>query len=187
MRHVVSSTGTTWECTASGATPTCSAFPLSLSTTWTYASMEDFVREAAVPNRLRALREETVGCGTFAYLGCNHTITEHTYDAQGRLLRRERSARHDLGGQQAFDLTTYSAWDDQGRPVRGEVLADGVAETIVLTYDDGARVVEVSNGELVEQDRHGNTIRKVTKTGVGPGEVSEVRYRIESLQQVCEP
>lgn len=188
MRTVVSSTGTSWECTSAGATASCSAFPASLTTTWTYASLDDFVREAAVPNRLLVLSKKTVGCGTFAYLGCTDSTTEYTYDGQGRLVRRERSSGSTLSEERTADVTTYSAWDAHGRPTAGEVAAGGVHQPLGISYDDVTRVMEATNGELVKQDQYGNTVREVEKWGVSDTPPpSETSYRIESLQSVCAP
>jgi len=186
-QDVVSDTGRRWTCTAGGTSPRCSAFPVSQYTTWTYASVEDFVREAAIPNRLFVLRKEGVGCGTFAYIPCSLTVTEYTYDAQARLVRRERLSGTESDDLALFDTTTYTAWDTQGRPTAGQIEANGRRETIGISYDDASRLMEATNGELVQQDRHGNTVREAVRWGVGDTEPWTTSYTIESLQAVCAP
>jgi hypothetical protein len=185
MRRFVSSSGTAYECTAGSPTLSCSA--IQGSQTWTYASVTDFVREAAVPNRILTVRRETSACATFAYQGCSQILTAYTHDGRGRVVRRERSSSNTLSSPRTSDITTYVAWDEHGRPTHGEVAADDLRESIDISYDDGAGLMEVSNGELTEQDGRGNTVRELIKYGVGPGTLWERRYIIQSFQEVCEP
>jgi hypothetical protein len=185
MSRFVNSTGAAYDCTAGGPTPSCSAGRI--SETWTYASVADFVREAEVPNRILTVRRETSACASFAYQGCSQTLTEYTHDSRGRLMRRERSSSSTLGDPRIWDVTTYVAWDKYGRPTHGEVTAGDIRESIGISYDDEAGLMEVSNGERVEQDDHGNTVLEVFRYGAGAGFVSERRYFIQSFQQVCEP
>jgi len=175
--------GRTFGCEARPLEPSCSAFPVYLTVTWTYRSHADFVHEADVPNRVLALRRQTTGCGTFVTTGCSHTVVDYAYDAQSRLRRRERSSSHSLGGGRTIDVATYTAWDRRGRPTQGELEADGARVPLTIVYDDSRRITQASNGELVEQDVHGNVIREAQ---LSDGRVVETEYAIEAFQQVCE-
>jgi len=152
--------------------------------TWTYRSHADFVHEADVPNRILALRRETTGCGTFVTTGCSQSLVEYAYDPRGRLQRRERSWSHTLGGGGTIDVATYTAWDRSGRPTQGELEADGARVPLTIVYDDFRRIAQASNGELVEQDVHGNVIREAQLRDGRPA--AETEYTIEAVQQVCE-
>jgi hypothetical protein len=175
--------GRAFRCEAGPLESRCSAFPVYLTVTWTYRSHADFVHEADVPNRVLALRREATGCGTFVTTGCSHALVEYAYDSQGRLQRRERSSSHSLGGGGTIDVATYTAWDRRGRPTRGELEADGARMPLTIVYDDARRIARASNGELVEQDEHGNVIREAQLSG---GRIVETEYTIEAVQQVCE-
>jgi hypothetical protein len=78
---------------------------------------------------------------------------------------------------------TYTAWDRRGRPTQGVLEADGARVPLSIVYDDPRRIAQASNGELVEQDRHGNVIREVQLSG---GRTVLTQYAIEAVQQVCE-
>lgn len=172
--------GRTFNCKAlPPTTPSCSAFPTNLEITWSYRSQFDFVHEADVPNRILALGQTTVGCGSFATTGCNTSVVKYDYDAQRRLVRRERSWSHSLGGGGTIDIVSYTAWDRRGRPTQGEVEKDGGKAPLTIVYDDVRRIAQASNGDLVEQDAYGNVIREA-------GSSFETLYTIEAFQDVCE-
>jgi hypothetical protein len=173
----------TFACDGSSTSPSCSAFPVNLTIAWSYRSPSDFVREADVPNRVRALGQSSHGCGTFVTTGCNTDSTAYEYDSEGRLARRERSWSHTLGGRGTIDVVTYSAWDRRGRPTQGRIEAGGQETPLSIAYDDARRIAEASNGELVEQDAYGNVVREVLVRG---GAAFEVVYTIESYQEICE-
>jgi hypothetical protein len=151
--------------------------------TWSYRSQLDFVHEADVPNRILALDRVTVGCGTFVTTGCNSNRVKFDYDAQGRLVHRERSWSHSLGGSGTTDVVTYTAWDRHGRPTQGQVEKDGQTAPLTIVYDDLRRIAEASNGELFEQDIYGNVIREAQTQGES---MFETLYTIDALQEVCE-
>jgi hypothetical protein len=176
--------GRTFRCAADPLAPSCSAFPVNLSVTWTYRSHADFVHEADVPNRILALRRDTLGCGTFATTGCNRALIDYSYDTQSRLVRRERSSSHSLGGGGTLDVATYTAWDARGRPTRGELETSDLSQPLTITYDDARRIAQTSNGEFVEQDVHGNVIREA-QLGDTSASFEDV-FTIEAVQQVCD-
>lgn len=175
--------GMTLTCNADPMAPSCSAFPSYLTITWSYRSRFDFVHEADVPNRILALGRTTVGCGTFAYMGCNTGLVKFDHDSQARLVRRERSSRHSLGGGRTIDVVTYTAWDRHGRPTQGQVEKDGQTAPLTIVYYDVQRIAQASNGELVEQDIYGNVIREALIQGES---TFETLYTIEAFQEVCE-
>jgi hypothetical protein len=181
--------GVPFACVASPTAPSCSAVPIdyNLTITWSYRSQSDFVHEADVPNRILALSRITLGCGTFVTEGCNTSLVKFAYDAQSRLVRRERSSSHNFGAGEisggAFDVVTYTAWDRHGRPTQGQLQKDGQTAPLTVIYDDIRRRAQASNGELVEQDTHGNVIREVE---IRAGSSYETLYTIEALQDVCE-
>jgi hypothetical protein len=178
-----SSGGATFTCDPSPTLPRCSAFPVNLEVTWSYRSQSDFVHEADVPNRVLALEKASQGCGTFVTTGCSTNLVKYEYDAQGRVVRRERSWSHSLGAGGTLDVATFTAWDRRGRPTQGRIEANGEASPLSIVYDDARRTAQASNGELVEQDPYGNVIREVR---LQDGSPVETLYSIESFQDVCE-
>ena len=178
-----SSAGATFTCDPSPALPRCSAFPINRRVTWSYRSQSDFVHEADVPNRVLALERSTQGCGTFVTSGCSTDAVKYDYDAQGRVVRRERSWSQSLGAGGTLEVATYTAWDRRGRPTQGRIEANGASEPLSIVYDDARRSAQASNGEVVEQDPYGNVIREVR---LQDGTPVETLYSIESFQDVCE-
>jgi hypothetical protein len=175
--------GATFTCDPSPSLPSCSAFPINIKVTWEYRSQADFVHEADVPNRVLALRQSTVGCGTFAVTGCRQEDVRYEYDSQGRLARRVRTWSHTLGGGGTFDEVTYSGWDRRGRPTQGQKQAEGQVSPLRIDYDDAQRTARASDGEVVQQDVFGNALSEVVVRG---GSTSETIYSIQSYQDVCE-
>jgi hypothetical protein len=178
-----SSGGATFTCDPSPALPSCSAFPINRRVTWSYRSQSDFVHEADVPNRVLALEKSTQGCGTFVTTGCSTNTVKYEYDAQGRVVRRERSWSQSLGAGVTLDIATYTTWDRRGRPTQGRIETNGASAPLTIVYDDTRRTAQASNGDLVEQDPYGNVIREVRRQDVAP---VETLYSIESFQDVCE-
>jgi len=176
--------GLAFHCEAGPSEGRCSAFPVSVEVTWTYASRADFVHEADVPNRILVRRRESVGCGSFSTTGCAYRTLEYAYDAKGRLLRREGSSRQSLGGGSSLEVTTFTEWDRHGRPTRGHLEGDASRVPITIGYDDVARVAHWSNGERVEQDPYGNVVHETLV--LDDGRLFENTYVIESLQPVCD-
>ena len=150
---------------------------------WVYASLEDFVREAQVPNKL-LVRQRVVSSGGPMLVTTSRTITDYRYDASGRLIERRRTRRTGLSsGFIELDLIEYSAWDSQGRPISGTIHVGDNAQPLTIGYDDRARQMEASNGEAVTRDANGNVVREVTVVGFGPANVFE--YIIQSTAEAC--
>jgi len=149
---------------------------------WQYNTVADFIREGRTPNLTLALSRDR------SYVGMVLTSvslrSEYTYDSQGRLLARLRTSNGSFGVL-TYDDTHYTAWDTLGRPVRGDVITERGTEPITFVYDASRRVV-VSNGELVEQDSNGNTVREVEVFGLsGTSTPNEHTYRIFTSAEVC--
>ncbi len=118
---------------------------------WTYGSTDDFIDEARTPNRVLALSKEVYVSGGPMPGGSYTLTTDYEYDSQRRVVRLR-----DRRGSIAFD-----EWDGVGRPRVG-TLKDrysGVTTRVTVAYDDAARLMEDSTGEISGQDHNGNLIR----------------------------
>jgi hypothetical protein len=114
---------------------TVGPFTSTVSRTSSYASVADFIEEAAVVGRVRVLREEIVTVTGSSSSGIN----TYTYDAQKRPTRLENR----MNGA-PFSATAYTAWDALGRPVANSSEGPSYAGSCTLwttTYDDVARTV----------------------------------------------
>ncbi len=141
---------------------------------WQYANLVDFVREAEVQNRIRAVSRTTTGgvlLGSFA-----QTLRSYEYDSQGRLLRRTRTTSGNPGAL-PLDETRYTEWDASGRPTRGEIQSGVESSPVLLTYDDAQRLLETSTGERVSRDTNGNLLAEIEVFGVDQPFRSERQYR----------
>ncbi len=179
----MSENGVAFTCAFDSASATlrCSNGAL-LERTWEYAGVEEFISEASVPNRIRALERISSGgtLGSFA-----RTVTEYRYDAQGRLLERIRIGESSLGSQ-ALDTVRYTAWDGLGRPTEGILSGVGGTENLTLHYDDSVFRAEVSNGESTVLDPNGNPLREVLVFGAGSSKSRFERdYQILALSEIC--
>jgi len=150
---------------------------------WLYGSLEDFVREAQVSNKLLVRqRDASVSPGTLVTF--SQTVTDYRYDASGRLIERRRTRRTGLSsGFIEIDLIAYSDWDSQGPPTSGTVHVGDNAQRVTIVYDDRARHMEASNGEAVTRDANGNVVSEVVVLGFGPANV--VAYTIQSTTELC--
>jgi YD repeat-containing protein len=121
-----------------------------------YRSTEEFVDEVkSIPPRTLSLR--TTATGGLAFTRTN------SYDAQRRL-----TGFVNLGAGQTT-TTTYTSWDNAGRPTAG---AQSNAGTLSITYNDGGRsqttVIVGLGTEVATFDINGNPAASVRDTGVGP-------------------
>jgi YD repeat-containing protein len=152
---------------------------------WEYSSLTDFVREPSIPNRIRATSRTSTG--GLLLVSFTETLRSYEYDAQGRLSRRNRTSSGNLGTF-VLDETRYTEWDTSGRPTRGEILSGEVTGPVVLSYDDGRRLLETSTGEIVSLDGNGNLLSEVEVFGLGPDPFrSEREYRTTATARVCLP
>jgi hypothetical protein len=151
--------------------------------TWLYGSLEDFIREAQVPNKL-LVRQREVSSSPGTLITFIDTVTDYRYDASDRVIERRRTRRTGLSsGFMELDLMEYTAWDSQGRPTSGTIHVGDNAQPVRISYDDRARQMEGSNGEAVTRDANGNVVTEVVVVGFGAPNV--VKYVIQSTAEVC--
>lgn len=163
--------------------PGCDGTPVNFLA-WTYRTQFDFVHEADVPNRILAQSREITGCASFGN-GCYTSVIRFEHDSLGRLVRHERRWSYSmiLTDGEMSEVVRYTAWDRHGRPTQGQVEHGGETTPLTIAYDDVRRVVQASNGEVVEQDAYGNVIREAW---VENGSSFETLYAIGTFQDVCE-
>jgi hypothetical protein len=150
---------------------------------WQYGSLEDFIREAQIPNKL-LVRQREVSSSPGMLVTFSQTVTDYRYDASGRLIERRRTRRTGLSsGFIDVDLVEYSAWDSQSRPTSGTIHVGDNAQPVTIAYDDRARHMEGSNGEAVTRDANGNVVSEVSVVGFGSANV--FGYIIQSTAEAC--
>ena len=135
-----------------------------------YRSTADFVDEVkSIPPRTLSLRSTASGGVAFS--------VNNSYDGQRRLTGFTRSAAGET------ITTTYTAWDNAGRPTAG---AQSNAGTISISYNDSARsqttVIFGLGSEVATFDRNGSPETLVHDTGVGPVTTTTT---IASTANVC--
>jgi hypothetical protein len=121
-----------------------------------YRSTDDFVDEVkSIPPRTLSLRTSATGGLAFT--------RNNSFDAQRRLTGFTNTA----AGQTI--TTTYTAWDNAGRPTAG---AQSNAGTLSVSYNDAGRsqttVIFGLGTEVATFDLNGNPATSVRDTGVGP-------------------
>jgi hypothetical protein len=140
---------------------------------FTYASVADFVDEVrVVPGLTLAASNTNTNSGT---CGSFVTTVTYTYDGQRRL-----KSMTSIGG-----TTTYTAWDNSGRPTAGT--SNGI--TIANVYNDAARTLtqtQTSNGgqsvNVQTFDANGIQLKVVNTDSNG---TSTTTYNNTSTAQVC--
>lgn len=99
----------------------------------TFASLADVIDEVKViPPRRRSLRTDTTATearGSFT------SSVVNTYDQQNRLVQEVGESP---GGP---FTTTYTGWDEAGRPTAGTTVTRGNINALTLAYDDAQRTV----------------------------------------------
>jgi len=149
--------------------------------TATYASVAGFIDEVrVVPPLFKALKAVATATGP----GSRNTETIFTYDSQGRLQKEVTAG--------AASTTTYTEWDEAGRPTRVRDTGPGFNNTRAVSYDDGqrtrtTRVIPdgqtqpvVTTVETFNAD--GNPVRQVANGGPSS---STTTITIHSTQRVC--
>jgi hypothetical protein len=140
---------------------------------FTYNSVADFVDEVrVVPGVTLAASNTNTNSGT---CGSFVATVTYTYDGQRRL-----KTMTSIGG-----TTTYTAWDNSGRPTAGT--SNGI--TITNVYDDAARTLTQtqvsSSGQSVNVqtfDANGIQLKVVTTDSNG---TSTTTYNNTGTAQVC--
>jgi hypothetical protein len=169
--------GYSYSCGFGGNVYLCRGYRTTFS--WTYGSVQDFVLEARLPTRPRAIEGGSSWVGTWAYMGSGGGRTEFHYDGGGRLLEERSYAHLSLReGDEETRSIEYRSWDSQRRPTSG-VLREGDELTpLTLTYS-GPYHVEVSNGEATTWDQDGNLLSQTFPSG------NTVDYVVTAPGEVC--
>jgi len=152
------------------ATLTCSGpYTLSpgcggtLTTSYVYASVSDFVAESeSVGKVLQVEQRETINYPS-SCAGTGTLFVRLAYDGSRRLLSRSSSSPSST----EFLNATYSSWDDRGRPTAGAVTSSDHPSPCRLTasYDEQRRTYqttvacETTGVENVSLDANGNVVR----------------------------
>jgi YD repeat-containing protein len=153
--------------TSGGATTTATSI-------WTYGSTADIVDEVAVvpPRRLALSLVVTSSAAPV-------TTTTFFYDAADRLTREASLST----------TTSYTEWDDRGRPTVGTTVG-AVGRTLAISYNDAGRITTTaisSGGQLVTTcrdvfDANGNQISSTCTDGGG---ATTTTRTISSTQRIC--
>jgi hypothetical protein len=99
-----------------------------------FASLADAIDEASVsPPRRRSLRTDTTVHGA---RGETTSSLVNTYDQQNRLVQEVGQS----SGGGTF-TTTYTSWDEAGRPTAGNTVTLGGINALRLTYNTASRTV----------------------------------------------
>ncbi len=87
------------------------------------------------------------------------------------------------------NTTTYSAWDNSGRPIAARDVGAGFDNTRAIAYDNGARTrTTVVNSGVVTTvetfDADGNIIRN-SSSGVGSSLITTMSANVTSTGRLC--
>lgn len=143
---------TTLRCTYTDSDSHC---PGTRTTSTTYASLLDFIEEAAVVGRFRHQRFQVL---TSSCRGNVNATENNTYDDTKRPLTREYASSRGIRTS-----STFTAWDALGRPT--EEISSSLTcahNRWALTYDDVART----------------WISRLTQPGTGQGCSSDSTYTV---------
>ena len=100
----------------------------------TFASLGDAIDEInVIPPRRRSVRTDTTATGA---RGSTTSSLANTYDGQNRLVQEVGES----SGGGAF-TTTYTSWDEAGRPTAGKTVTRASINSLTLAYDNAARTV----------------------------------------------
>jgi YD repeat-containing protein len=149
--------------------------------TATYASVGAFIDEVrVVPPLFKALKAAATATGA----GARNSETTFAFDSQGRLQKETTTG--------APSTTTYTEWDEAGRPTKVRDTGPGFNNTRIVSYDDvqrtrttrvipdGQTQPAVTTVETFNAD--GNPVRQVTSGGPSS---STTTITINSTQRVC--
>jgi hypothetical protein len=99
----------------------------------TFASLADLIDEVQViPPRRRSLRTDTTAASA---RGSSASSLVNTYDGQNRLVQ-------EVGESPGTTFTTtYTSWDEAGRPTAGKTVTLASINSLTLAYDNTSRTV----------------------------------------------
>ncbi len=100
----------------------------------TFASLADVIDEVTViPPRRRSVRTDTTTTGD---RGSVTSSLVNTFDRENRLIQEGGES----SGGGTF-TTTYTSWDEAGRPTAGKTVTRGNINALTLAYDNAARTL----------------------------------------------
>jgi hypothetical protein len=149
----------------------------------TFASLADAIDEIKViPPRRRSLRTDTTATGA---RGSAASSLANTYDNENRLIQEVGESP---GG--TF-TTTYTAWDEAGRPTAGKTVMRANINSLTLAYDDKARTLTTTTDTggqrlvcVLTFDASGNPIATSCK---GPGGMTSSTTQPTATEKICRP
>ena len=110
----------------------------------TFASLADAIDEIKViPPRRRSLRTDTTATGA---RGASTSSLANTYDQQNRLVQEVGES----SGGGTF-MTSYTAWDEAGRPTVGKTVTRGNINSLTLSYDNAARTITTTTDSGIQK------------------------------------
>jgi YD repeat-containing protein len=147
----------------------------------TYASIGEFLDEVrVVPPLFKALKSNATTTGPAG----RTSETTYTYDSQGRLTKEATEG--------APASTTYTEWDQAGRPTKVQDVGRGFNNTRDVSFDDAqrtrtTRVTPAERGQVVMTtietfDADGNPIRQVATAGPS---TTTTTITINRTQRIC--
>jgi hypothetical protein len=150
-----------------------------MTTTSTYASVADIVDEIAV---IPPLTYVLKAGGTQTGNPTPGTVT-NSFDAKRRITKTVNTSAS------AESTTTFTAWDEAGRPTEAQDVGKGFSNRRSISYDNVARTrtTVVNGGPLrtVETfDANGNQIETLATSG-GTAIASKTAITVVSSQRVC--
>ena len=134
----------------------------------TFASLADAIDEIKViPPRRRSLRTDTTATGP---RGSAASSLVNSYDRQNRLVQEVGESPN------GTFTTTYTAWDDGGRPTAGKTVTLANINSLTLAYDNRARTLTTTTDTggqrlvcVLTFDANGNPTASSCK---GPGGIT---------------
>jgi len=147
----------------------------------TFASLDDAIDEIGViPPRRRSLRTDTTATGA---RGSAASSLANTYDEQNRLIQEVGESP---GG--TF-TTTYTAWDEAGRPTAGKTVMRANINSLTLAYDDKARTLTTTTDTggqrlacVLTFDANGSPTATSCK---GPGGMTSSTTQSTATEKIC--
>ena len=148
-----------------------------------FASLADALDEIKViPPRRRSLRTDTTATTA---RGTATSSLVNTYDGQNRLV--QEAGESSVGG---VFTTTYTSWDEAGRPTAGKTITKGNINGLNLSYDDAARTITTTTDSGLQKlvcvltfDANGNPA--ATSCKVPGGMTSSSTTTTTATEKIC--
>ena len=148
-----------------------------------FASLADALDEIKViPPRRRSLRTDTTAT---TERGSSTSSLVNTYDEQNRLV--QEAGESSTGG---IFTTTYTSWDEAGRPTAGKTITRGNINSLTLSYDAAARTITTTTDSGLQKlvcaltfDANGNPA--ATSCKVAGGMTSASTTTTTATEKIC--